>query len=160
MRAVFIGLLISFSLNIFAFPLVPDLNETTGDLCDTSNHDFEGYRFREKVPVCRRDVSYELKQRVYDKYRIPKACRREYTIDHFYPLSMGGSNAEKNLWPEHVKVKQSRFELEQITFNQMTMGQLSQEQALTIIRNNKLNPQVPDISDPCTEKNSPSPSKP
>ena len=56
------------STDTHAFPLAPDPKETTGELCDTRNHDFAGYRFKEKVPVCRRDVSYELKQRIYDKY--------------------------------------------------------------------------------------------
>lgn len=147
-----VAFFIQYSPNSNAFPLVPDQKETPGDLCDSRDNDFEGLRFKEKVPVCRRDVSYELKQRIYEKYKIPRACRFEYTIDHFYPLSMGGSNEPQNLWPEHIKVKQSRFELEQDTFNRMTMGQLTQEQALTLIRNQKLNPLVRDTNDPCLAK--------
>lgn len=152
---VLASVLLYFSPTTSAFPLVPVQAETPGDFCDTRNHDFAGYRFKEKVAICRRDVSYELKQIVYAKYGIPKACRHEYTVDHFYPLSMGGSNSEKNLWPEHVKVKLSRFNLEQDTFDQMSDGKLTQAQAFQIIQNDKLNPHVPDTSDPCMEKYSP-----
>lgn len=149
----------SFTLNFTstanAFPLVPDVKQTPGDLCDTRNHDFAGYRFKEKTPICRRDVSYELKQKVYSKYGIPKNCRREYTIDHFIPLSMGGSNHERNLWPEHRKIKQTRFELEQNLFDQVTDGLMAPPQAYEIIRTQKMNPQISDTNDPCMERTSP-----
>lgn len=149
---VLLGTLILSSPQLLAFPLTPDPSETPGELCDTRNHDFQGYRFLENVPICRRDVSRELKQRIYERYKIPKSCRSEYTIDHFYPLSMGGSNSQKNLWPEHEKIKKSRFDLEQETFEQMVDGKLSQQQAFTIIRNHKLNPNVPDTNDSCLIK--------
>ena len=68
---------------------------------------------------------------------------------------MGGTNGEKNLWPEHYKVKQSRFDLEQDLFDQMTQGQVNQAQAFEIIYKHKFNPQVKDTSDPCLEKHSP-----
>ena len=143
---------LSLTLDLHAFPLVPDVKETPGDLCDTRNHDFAGYRFAEKVPYCRRDVSWELKQRVYDKYKIPRQCRREYTIDHFIPLSMGGSNHERNLWPEHRKIKQSRFDLETETYEKLLHGFLKRDEAYEIIRTQKMNPKLEDISDPCMER--------
>lgn len=147
-----IALICLSTVDLYAFPLMPNLKETPGDLCDTRNHDFAEFRFSEKIPVCRRDVSWELKQKIYSKYGIPKNCRREYTIDHFIPLSMGGSNHERNLWPEHRKIKNSRFDLEQETFKRMLTGLLTSQQAYELIRSAKMNPKLNDTSDPCMEK--------
>ncbi len=57
---ILLAALLSFSPSLFAFPLTPNQTQTTGDLCDTGDHDFQGYRFHEIVPICRRDVSYDL----------------------------------------------------------------------------------------------------
>lgn len=122
-------------------PLTPD-QTTTGTLCTPKDPDFKEYRYAEKIPYCERNVSRSLKDRVYDHYQIPSRCRHQYTVDHFYPLALGGSNDRENLWPEHVAIKRSRQNLETRLFAAMRAGQISQEAALREIEENKLNPQL------------------
>ncbi len=49
-----------------------------------------------------RNVPPELRKTVFDEYHIPAATRNgtDYEVDHFIPLCLGGSNDEKNLWPQ------------------------------------------------------------
>lgn len=122
-------------------PLTPD-QSTTGTLCSTKDPDFKEHRYEEQIPYCERKVSQSMKARVYDHYRIPKRCRHQYTVDHFYPLALGGSNDRRNLWPEHVAIKRSRQNLETRLFAAMRAGEITQEAALREIEENKMNPQL------------------
>jgi hypothetical protein len=121
----------------------PDPQLTYGDTCTKDNPDFAGYRSNEHYPYCNRNVSYGLKTRIYAEYHIPQKCRQEYTIDHFIPLSMGGSNAPQNLWPEHKNVKATRQNLEQDLFNEIMEGRISQSEAIKEIVEAKENPEEP-----------------
>lgn len=142
------ALVLGVSFSAFAgYPVVPDQGKTPGALCSKGDRDFNGYRYGEHIPYCQRSVSRGLKRNIYDSYQIPNACRNRYTVDHFYPLSMGGNNSSKNLWPEHRLVKELRFDLEQETFDRLREGHLSQREALEIIREAKLNPPVHKIAD-------------
>ncbi len=47
-----------------------------------------------------RSVSYSVRDRVYDRYGLPRGSRRGYVIDHFIPLELGGLNVAANLWPQ------------------------------------------------------------
>ena len=71
---------------------------TLGDLCTPNNKDFSGYRYKENVPVCERNVSPATKDKVCKRDGVKD--RTNYLVDHFFPLSLGGSNSEKNLWCE------------------------------------------------------------
>lgn len=150
MLKLLLAALISSSMSVFAydFPTEPDPKLTTGDLCDPSNPDFGGYRYAEKIAYCNRNVDSNMKKKVYEAYGVPEKCRKRYTVDHFLPLSMGGSNEFENLWPEHKNVKATRQDLEQEMFNQMRTGQIKQEQALKVIVEAKLNP-GPAVPEPC-----------
>ena len=117
----------------FAFPIVPDPELTTGELCTRDNPDYTEDRYNEHIPYCTRNVETRLKNQIYDKYGIPKECRYRYTIDHFIPLSLGGDNAEANLWPEHRLVKATRQNLEEQLYNQLKRGQISQKAAVDLI---------------------------
>ena len=139
---------LSVSLPVFAgYPVVPDQTQTPGALCSKGDRDFNGYRYGERIPYCQRSVSKGLKRRIYDNYQIPNACRNRYTVDHFYPLSMGGNNSSQNLWPEHRIVKNLRIDLEQEVFDRLREGQISQKEALSEIREAKLNPPIHEIAD-------------
>jgi hypothetical protein len=115
------------------FPLIPFPELTPGDLCTTDNRDFVEFRYDEQIPYCRRRVSFSHRQRIYDMYEIPQECRHRYTIDHFVPLAIGGSNADENLWPEHEFVKQGRPQLEFHVFLDLRDGHLTQKKAIDII---------------------------
>lgn len=121
------------------WPKVPNLERTPGALCDRRNADFDGYRYPEKIPHCRRDVDGRLKRRIYEDYNIPAQCRRFYTIDHLIPLSIGGSNDIKNLWPEHRALKERRPHLEDEVFARVSSGELSQQDAIQIVLEEKTN---------------------
>lgn len=47
-----------------------------------------------------RNVTAKAKTRVFVMYRVAKADRHLYTIDHLISLEVGGRNDPANLWPE------------------------------------------------------------
>jgi hypothetical protein len=125
------------SFQALAYPKIPDTIISPGHTCSTHDKDFYEFRYVEKIPYCKRNVSSNLKKYIYDTYNIPESDRRNYTIDHIIPLSIGGSNNLKNLWPEHKNVKQSRPNLELDVYNYLKNSIINQEQAINIILNEK-----------------------
>lgn len=126
--------------NTGSVPLHPNPDYTTGDFCKPKDPDFQEYRYKERVPTCYRDVSWGRKARVYGEYKIPQKCWKYYTVDHYIPLFMGGSNQEINLWPEHKDVKATRQNLEQELYDQMRAGTITQKRAIEVITHAKLHP--------------------
>jgi hypothetical protein len=129
-----------------AIPVTPDLSVTPGDRCSDDDIDFVEYRYNEQMPYCRRNVWDALKNRVYKAYSIPEKCRHRYTIDHMVPLALGGSNNEKNLWPEHHLVKATRQALENELYWKVRAGTMSSDSAVQILYNAKVNLNL-DLSD-------------
>ena len=125
-----------------AFPFIPDSQATRGSLCSKRDSDYKQDRYPEKIPYCGRNVASSLKKDIYDDYGISSKCRKDYTIDHFIPLAIGGSNRRDNLWPEHKSVKALRQNLEMDLYNDIRTGALTQAEALQIIVDAKLNPPV------------------
>jgi hypothetical protein len=121
-------------------PEIPDGQQTPGSLCSTKDKDYSGVRYGERIPYCRRNVSTETKVAIYEQYGIEASRRKHYTIDHFIPLSIGGSNKPENLWPEHKKIKALRQNLEMDVYQDLQEGVITQEQALSTIREAKLHP--------------------
>jgi hypothetical protein len=143
--ALLAQLSVSWAGEIVAVPLVPNKIETPGNLCDQENPDFDELRYSEKLPHCARRVSSEDRAKIYDKYKIPLKCRPNYTIDHFIPLSIGGSNSPKNLWPEHRLIKLTRFHFEEEIHEKVSTGQVTQKEAIEIVRQKKLNPDLAEL---------------
>ncbi|OFZ18897.1 MAG: hypothetical protein A2Z20_12365 [Bdellovibrionales bacterium RBG_16_40_8] len=138
----FITFLISsfgISANIIT-PERPDVYATPGDLCDETDPDFIEYRYQEHVAYCERNVSVNLKAKIYKYYNIPANRRRSYTIDHYIPLSIGGSNHEQNLWPEHKEIKKLRPNLEVEVYEAVREGRITRQQAIDEIIKAKMNP--------------------
>ncbi len=121
-------------------PLRPDPQYTQGDYCQKNDHDFEEVRYKEKVAICMRDVSWETKVEVYAAYKVPLHCRKFYTVDHYIPLSMGGSNQFQNLWPEHKDIKATRQNLEQEMYEQLADGKVTRDQAVQAVTYAKQHP--------------------
>ncbi len=123
-----------------SFLVKPDPAMTQGDYCETSDPDFVDFRYSEKVAYCARNVSYWTKKAIYDQYQIPEKCRAEFTVDHYIPLFMGGSNHNGNLWPEHKLVKATRQNLEMDLYVEMKNGRIGQKEAIEIITQAKMHP--------------------
>ncbi len=145
-RIVFVASAFFFSWGGFdvanaTFPFTPD-SSVTGSLCTTNDSDFLEYRYSIQIPYCRRNVSTHQKRAIYDLYRVPRHCQKEYTIDHFIPLSLGGTNRVNNLWPEAKIIKKLRQNLELELFQQLQNGQITQAQAVEAIREAKFNPPI------------------
>jgi hypothetical protein len=126
------------------FPFVPDPALTQGSICDENDPDFERHRYAEQIPYCGRNVSGWTKRQVYINYGVDLACKGEYTIDHFIPLSIGGTNRIDNLWPEPKSVKSLRQNLEMHLFRAVESGRMSQKEAIMNIQDAKWNPPVRD----------------
>jgi hypothetical protein len=145
---MFKTLLLVFSFNIFAaVPPSPNPHVTTGALCTEDNRDFDGHRYPELIPHCKRNVAQDLKQKIYALYGIEKHCQKYYTIDHFIPLSIGGSNAAENIWPEHRDVKATRPNLEEDMYHLVRRGEISQSAAIELIVREKNSPATIQIDD-------------
>ncbi len=146
-KRIILAVAFSFSAASFAFagfePLTPNPEYTPGHLCSRKDHDFAGYRYKEKIAYCQRDVSYEQKTAIYELYNVPLSQRDHYTIDHFIPLSIGGNNSPENLWPEHKGIKKTRPLLEQEVYEAVRAGEMKQKEAIHIIIDAKMHPDVP-----------------
>jgi len=131
-----LSLVFFISLSAAAYPTKPDLNFTFPSFCTDRNPDFREFRYVNKVAICSRSVSTELKSKIYDDYKIPLAERVNYTIDHLIPLSLGGSNGRENLWPQHKSINTA--EVERRVYEDLSRGRISYQEALNTILNLKL----------------------
>ena len=77
-------------------PILPDPKLTPGDTLPVTLADIQVRGYSSKV----RDVPVAVKRQVYASYGIAHWVTGEYEVDHLIPLSLGGSNSTKNLWPE------------------------------------------------------------
>ena len=134
-----VSLLVVISCNsVFAknsFPLEPDHKETPGTLCT----DPDEYRYPEKIPYCKRDVSKSKKNQVIKVYEndlgfeILDLGRENFKIDHLIPLCAGGSNDDSNLWPQYKEIYAHTDPVEQILCEKMAAGMLLQKDAVVLI---------------------------
>jgi hypothetical protein len=94
-------------------PLEPDPRLTPGDTLAVSPEQLCVSGYSRAV----RNVPPELKRAVYAEYEITYHHPGDYEIDHLIPLSLGGSNSIKNLWPESTRGLWNSFikdELEEV----------------------------------------------
>lgn len=121
------------------FPRGPNLQLTPGSLCQHPDR----YRYPEKIPYCERNVSPGTKDDVirhYDRelgYHVQQMPRREFKIDHYIPLCMGGSNEPNNLWPQHETVYTVTDPMEALACEKMALGRLRQARAIELIKAGK-----------------------
>lgn len=132
------------------FPDGPDQRTTPGDICQNSNT----YRYPEHIRYCERDVTPSMKAEIianYDRefdYDIRQLPRGDFKIDHFIPLSIGGSNDIKNLWPQHKSIYKYSDTIELQVFELISKAKIKQADAIQAIKDCKLNlERCADISD-------------
>ena len=138
MRTFLIGLFLASAA--LGYPLIPKVSHTPGENCVESDSDFSEYRYPEKIVYCERNVSTSLKRRIYEDYGIPEADRKNYTIDHLVPLSIGGDNHQGNLWPEHKDVKAMRPKLEYDLYLLLKAAKVTQSDAIETVLCAKFHP--------------------
>jgi hypothetical protein len=75
---------------------LPDATLTPGDTLQVTERDICYAGYSSKV----RNVPSNVKDKVYRSYGVTHHLPGEYEVDHLIPLSIGGSNSVRNLWPE------------------------------------------------------------
>jgi hypothetical protein len=80
-------------------PILPDPKLTPGDTFDVTAQDVCVPGYAKKV----RAVPAWLKRQAYTEYGITEYKTGDYEVDHLIPLSLGGSNSIRNLWPQSTK---------------------------------------------------------
>jgi hypothetical protein len=102
MKAIVFILATVLSTSVLAYPKIPKIWLAPGEFCTENDRDFIGYQYPDRVARCKRNVSYQTKNKICRLYGVYD--RRDYTVDHIIPLSLGGSNSEKNLWCQSRKI--------------------------------------------------------
>lgn len=131
----------------FEIPDGPNPQKTPGALCQHGRP-----RYDQKITYCDRNVSSHTKQEIiaqYDEefgFEIRQLPRGDFKIDHFIPLSIGGSNDISNLWPQHKTVYTITDPIESHVANLIAAGKISQADAIQAVKDCKLNlPKCKDI---------------
>lgn len=121
------------------YPIGPDIEMTPGKLCERGTK-----RYAQQITYCERNVTSGEKNAIiadYDQelgFRIRTMSRADFKIDHFIPLSIGGSNNAENLWPQHRSVYAYTDRLELLLFQAMEADKIAQAKAIEIIKECKL----------------------
>ena len=114
----------------------PDSQITPGILCTTSDTDYKGHDYPEKIARCNRNVSEQDKHIVASYYgNIPRDSWSDYEFDHLIPLCAGGSNDLRNLWPEPIKSAKQKDVLEVNICTAMKAGTMTQAEAVQKVHN-------------------------
>lgn len=116
-----------------ALGTAPDEELTPGTLCTDQHPDFDGYRYAEQIPHCRRNVSTSRKNRVYAEYGIPAEERGAYEIDHRISLAIGGDNSMTNLWPLIDAEARRKARVEEQLYLDLRDGTITQAEAIDVI---------------------------
>ena len=108
-------------------PILPDPKLTPGDTFDVTAEDVcvPGYAKKGRA------VPAWLKRQAYAEYGITQYKTGDYEVDHLIPLSLGGSNSIRNLWPQSTKTapwnSYVKDALERKLHNLVCAGQLDLE---------------------------------
>ena len=125
----------------YEVPDGPNLQLTPGDLCEEPSI----FRYDEQIKYCERNVSSALKKKIFEMYesqlgfQLKNLPRSDFKIDHFIPLSIGGSNDIENLWPQHKEVYAYSDKLEELVYIALKDAKIKQEEAIRVIKDCKLN---------------------
>lgn len=129
-----------FDLKGMPATILPDPNFTVGEVCTQDNPDFSRLRYKAQIPYCERNVSYEEKLQVAKAYGIRESDFAKYEFDHFIPLSSGGSNSARNLWPQPLGEAKVKDAVEYDLYQKFSYGNMTQADAVKTIRDWRLDP--------------------
>jgi hypothetical protein len=113
---------------------LPDPDKTPGALCTATDPNFAALRYAERIPICNRNVPIAERDAIGASYGIAQADFANYEFDHYIPLSIGGSDAPENLWPQPHSEALRKDTVEQQVFDGMNNGTMTQAQAIALIR--------------------------
>jgi len=113
--------------------VTPDWAFTPGRLCTEDDPDFKEFRYPERIPYCRRNVTLQMKQEIAAHYGIPRAEWPDYEFDHLIPLALGGDSHVDNLWPQphgNPDGSEGKDRLEDQLFKELSSGAITQAEAV------------------------------
>jgi hypothetical protein len=113
---------------------LPDPSKTPGTLCKATDPNFAEFRYAERIPICNRNVPVTERDAIGMSYGIPQADFANYEFDHYIPLSIGGSDAPENLWPQPHGEALRKDTVEQQVFDGINNSTMTQAQAIALIR--------------------------
>ena len=113
---------------------LPDPAKTPGWLCTATDPNFAERRYKEQIAICNRNVPTYERDAVGAAYGIASANFASYEFDHYIPLSIGGSDDQRNLWPQPHAEALRKDAVEQQAFDGMNNGTLTQAQAIALVR--------------------------
>jgi len=124
----------------FSYAKTPHINIAPGELCSVNDKDFSRYRYAEKIPYCKRNVTPKRKDKICALYGVRSTQERQkyYTVDHIIPLFAGGSNSDKNLWCQHKDIYTGY--LERRLYEKLNRSELRQAEVVLAILSHKYDP--------------------
>jgi hypothetical protein len=120
-------------LLLFVAPHIDINDNTPGVLCSIYDPDFDGFKYREKIPHCGRNMTAATQREVADRYHVPKSQYKYYEFDHLIPLALGGSNSAANIWPQRLDEARQKDSLEFDLYWKMRRGTIRQRDAIRAI---------------------------
>lgn len=116
--------------------IYPNRTLTPGDIMSSNITEICVSGYSDSV----RNVSQKMRDWIYIEYRLsPDQPADSFEVDHLVPLSIGGSNDEKNLWPQPRDPRPGYKEkdvLENYYHRQVCDGEMSLAEAQSIMANN------------------------
>lgn len=112
------------------FESAPRKDLTPGVMCTTSDKDFTEFRYPERIPYCRRNLSTGEKKVVSRRYGVAWEDHSNYQFDHLLSLCLGGSNDLRNIWPMPVTEARAKARLEFQLCERLKRGEITQRDAV------------------------------
>ncbi len=112
------------------FDSAPEWDITPGVLCTKDDKDFKEYRYRERIPYCRRNLSIAEKKEVSKWYDLRWEDHSNFQYDHLLSLCLGGSNNLHNIWPMPWDEARQKARLENNLCIRLRNGNITQKAAI------------------------------
>lgn len=106
-----------------------------GALCTMTDQDFPEFRYKEQIPYCTRNATYQEKVRIAKRYHIPRPQWHKYEFDHLIPLSTGGSNSERSIWMQPIEQAHIKDKIEYQVYIALKKGKITRAEGVKALNN-------------------------